>query len=43
MNGSMVSDHITRMEKSDSSYCSEYDTALKDAAATALIGKISLT
>jgi len=43
MNISMVSDHITRMEKTEGSYRSEYETALKHASATTLSGKSSLT
>ena len=39
--GSMVSDHISRMERSDGSYHPECDTALKHASATSLNGKIS--
>ncbi|KAF8552908.1 cytochrome P450 [Imleria badia] len=35
-NASMVSDHITEMDKSDGSYRSEYETALKHTSATAL-------
>ncbi|KAN0086124.1 Cytochrome P450 [Tylopilus felleus] len=36
--GSMVSDHISRMERSDGSYHPECDTALKHASATSLNG-----
>ena len=39
MNTGMVPDHITRMEKFTGSYRSEYETAVKHAAASAFIGK----
>ena len=42
MNVSMVSEHIARMEESDGSSGSEYETALKHASASALLSKISL-
>ncbi|KAI9457408.1 cytochrome P450, partial [Boletus coccyginus] len=42
-NVSMVSDHITRMEKTDGSYRSEYETALKHASATTLHGAADTT
>lgn len=35
----MVADHITRMEKLDSSYRPVYETALKYASATAFLGE----
>ncbi|KIK93319.1 hypothetical protein PAXRUDRAFT_12727 [Paxillus rubicundulus Ve08.2h10] len=40
---SMVSDHITRMQKYDQSYCSDYTTALKHASVTAFIGGAETT
>ena len=39
----MVFNHITRMQKFDASYPTEYETALKHASITAFIGKIILT
>ena len=39
----MVSDHIIEMAKSDGSYRTEYETALKHACATTLPGKTTLT
>ena len=38
----MVSHHITRMEKFSGPYRAEYENALKDAAATAFLGKAFL-
>jgi hypothetical protein len=38
----MVFDHIARMEQLDDSHRAEYGMALKHAAVTAFIGKISL-
>ena len=35
----MVSDHITRMEKFDDSYRSEYEKALKQTSSTAFLGR----
>ncbi|KAF8549302.1 cytochrome P450 [Imleria badia] len=43
INVSMVSDHITRMEKSDGSYSSEYEMALKHASASAFITNVETT
>lgn len=40
INDGMVSDHITRMEKLDPSYRTEYELALKHASVTAFIGEI---
>lgn len=37
----MVFDHIARMEQFDDSHRAEYEMALKHAAVTAFIGKIS--
>ena len=42
MNHSMISDQISRMDKLDASYRSEYEAALKYTSATALVGEISL-
>ena len=39
----MVSDHIIEVAKSDGSYFTEYETALKHACATTLPGKTTLT
>lgn len=39
MNPAMVSDHIARMEKFDGAHRSEYENALKQASATAFVGK----
>ncbi|KIK97281.1 hypothetical protein PAXRUDRAFT_239039 [Paxillus rubicundulus Ve08.2h10] len=40
---SMVSDHITRMQKYDEPYRSDYTSALKHASATAFLGAFLLT
>ncbi|KIJ08454.1 hypothetical protein PAXINDRAFT_18409 [Paxillus involutus ATCC 200175] len=40
---SMVSDHITRMQQYDEPYRSKYETALKHASATAVIGAAGTT
>ena len=39
VNPSMVSDHITRMEKFDNPYRSEYEKALKQTSSTAFMGR----
>ncbi|KIJ15177.1 hypothetical protein PAXINDRAFT_34612, partial [Paxillus involutus ATCC 200175] len=38
---SMVSDHITRMQKCDEPHRSQYETALKHASASAIIGTVT--
>ncbi|KAF8555766.1 cytochrome P450 [Imleria badia] len=43
MNASMVSDHITRMDKFDASYRSEYETALKHTSVAVLVAGADTT
>ena len=38
----MVSDHITRMEKFDDPYRSEYEKALKQTSSTAFLGRLQV-
>ncbi|KAG6372163.1 cytochrome P450 [Boletus reticuloceps] len=43
VNPSMVSDHITHMEKLDGSHRSEYEKALKQTSSTAFLGSVETT